>query len=218
MKQFNRISAIARWGVAISFTMFLGLLLTGWIQHVNESPIWAAGIFVMVPIIQFFSTPLFTLLGIYTYYSPMVVSLGSNDRVIDLHNGTSFDYLLEMRRVKPGLPWKKRMLVHYLAALQQIIHMIETGKLPESVTVSGSSYFLSQRSAERLGFTVSKTSFFKKLNIYFNYLDLLWAYSLTKGRLAFPNLRNIRTVSISGKELVTKKQKVTSLIERLVQA
>src|SRR6056297_63914 len=107
MKQFNRISAIARWGVAISFTMFLGLLLTGWIQHVNESPIWAAGIFVMVPIIQFFSTPLFTLLGIYTYYSPMVVSLGSNDRVINLHNGTSFDYLLEMRRVKPGLPWKK---------------------------------------------------------------------------------------------------------------
>ena len=173
IKQFNRISTTARWGVAISFTMILGLLLTGWIQHVNESPIWAAGIFVMVPIIQFFSTPLFTLLGIYTYYSPMVVSLGSNDRVIDLHNGTSFDYLLEMRRVKPGLPWKKRMLVHYLAALQKIIHMIETGKLPESVTIRGSSYFLSRSSAERLGFSLSSTSFPEKLNILLNYLDLL---------------------------------------------
>ena len=216
MKQFNRISAIARWGVAISFTMFLGLLLTGWIQHVNESPIWAAGIFVMVPIIQFFSTPLFTLLGIYTYYSPMVVSLGSNDRVINLHNGTSFDYLLEMRRVKPGLPWKKRMLVHYLAALQQIIHMIETGKLPESVTIRGSSYFLSRSSAERLGFSLSSTSFLEKLNILINYLDLLWTYSLANGRLTYPNLANIQTVSIAGKELLTKK-KITSLIERLVQ-
>ena len=206
IKQFNRISATARWGVAISFTMILGLLLTGWIQHVNESPIWAAGIFVMVPIIQFFSTPLFTLLGIYTYYSPMVVSLGSNDRVINLHNGTSFDYLLEMRRVKPGLPWKKRMLVHYLAALQKIIHMIETGKLPESVTIRGSSYFLSRSSAERLGFSLSSTSFPEKLNILLNYLDLLWTYSLTNGSLTYPNLRNIRTVSIAGKELLTKKK------------
>jgi len=167
--------------------MILGLLLTGWIQHVNESPIWAAGIFVMVPIIQFFSTPLFTLLGIYTYYSPMVVSLGSNDRVINLHNGTSFDYLLEMRRVKPGLPWKKRMLVHYLAALQKIIHMIDTGKLPESVTIRGSSYFLSRSSAKRLGFSLSSTSFLEKLNILLNYVDLLWTYSLANGRLTYPN-------------------------------
>src|SRR6056297_1435114 len=215
MKQFNRISAIARWGVAISFTMFLGLLLTGWIQHVNESPIWAAGIFVMVPIIQFLSTPLFTLLGIYTYYSPMVVSLGSNDRVINLHNGTSFDYLLEMRRVKPGLPWKKWMLVHYLAALQQIIHMIETGKLPESVTIRGSSYFLSRTSAERMGYSLSSTSFLEKLNILINYVDLLWTYSLANGRLTYPNLANIQTVSISGEDLVKQKRRICGLAERL---
>jgi hypothetical protein len=139
----------------------------------KSPPIWAAGIFVMVPVIQFFSTPLFTLIGIYTYYSPMVVSLGSNNRVIDLHNGTSFDYLLEMRHVKPGLPWKKRMLGHYLAALQHIIDKIEYGELPSSVTVQGSSYFLSRSSAERLGFSVSGTSVFVKFNILLNYLDLL---------------------------------------------
>jgi hypothetical protein len=215
MKQFNRISAIARWGIAISCTVILGLLLNSWIQYVNESPIWAAGIFVMVPVIQFFSTPLFTLIGIYTYYSPMVVSLGSNDRVIDLHNGTSFDYLLEMRHVKPGLPWKKRMLGHYLAALQHIIDKIESGELPSSVTVQGSSYFLSRSSAERLGFSVSGTSVFVKFNILLNYLDLLWTYSLTNGRLTFPNMANIQTVSISGEGLVKQKQLISGLVERL---
>ncbi len=69
MKQFDKLRPIFQWIIAIAFAVILGLLLYGWIVKVNESTIWALGIFVMVPVIQFFITPLFTLLGFYTYYS-----------------------------------------------------------------------------------------------------------------------------------------------------
>ncbi|NBC26959.1 MAG: hypothetical protein GVY08_08860 [Bacteroidetes bacterium] len=69
MKQFDKLRPIFQWIIAIAFAVILGLLLYGWIVKVIESTIWALGIFVMVPVIQFSITPLFTLLGFYTYYS-----------------------------------------------------------------------------------------------------------------------------------------------------
>jgi hypothetical protein len=63
------------------------------------------------------------------------------------------------------------------AALQHIIDKIESGEMPVSITVQGSSYFLSRSSAERLGFSVSGTSVFVKFNVLLNYLDLLWTYT-----------------------------------------
>jgi|GEM_PF-2821604 len=69
MKQFDKLRPIFQWIIAIAFAVILGLLLYGWIVKVNESTIWALGIFVMVPVIQFFITPLLMLLGFYTYYS-----------------------------------------------------------------------------------------------------------------------------------------------------
>lgn len=169
----------------------------------------------MVPIIQFLLTPLFTLLNFYTYYSPMVVSFGDNKKFIDLHNGTSFDYLMEMSQIKPGIKWKNKMLHHYLNALLKIIHQIETKVLPSNTIIRGSSYFLSKRSAEKLGFTVSNTSFLEQLNIALNYVDLIWMYSLTNGKLMFPNLTTITTVRTNGSELIKRKQKIIELATRL---
>jgi len=215
MKRFNHLNEFTKWFVSISFGIILLLLLFLWITTVSESKIWMLLIFIIVPIIQFLITPLFTLLNFYTYYSPMVVSFGNNKKFIDLHNGTSFDYLMDMSHLKPGIKWKNKMLYHYLSALLNIIHYIENEVLPNNITIRGSSYFLSQRSAEKLGFIVSNASFFEKLNIALNYVDLIWMYSLTNGKLTFPDLTNINTVRITGIELVKQKQKLLDLLNRL---
>jgi len=173
MKRFNQLNELLKWLVSISFGIVLILLLFFWIKTVSESKILMLSIFIMVPIIQFLITPLFTVLNFYTYYSPMVVSFGNNKRFIDLHNGTSFDYLMEMSHIKPGIKWKNKMLHHYLNALLKIIHQIESEDLPSNITIRGSSYFLSQRSAEKLGFKVSNASFLERLNITLNYIDLI---------------------------------------------
>lgn len=215
MNRFNQLNEFYKWVISIVFGIILLLILLVWIKTVIVSKIWMLLIFILVPVIQFLITPLFTLLNFYTYYSPMVVSFGNNKRLIDLHNGTSFDYLLKMSKIKPGIRWKNKMLYYYLDALLKIILQIENGDLSNTTVIRGSSYFLSQRSAEKLGFTVSSTSIIEKLNIVLNYVDLIWMYSLTNGKLTFPNLTRITTVKITGSELIKRKQKIQELVNRL---
>ena len=212
MKKYLQLPVVVRWSIALGFILALGILLFWWVALVNESFVWSLLFPILVPVIQFLVTPLLMLIGFYKYFSPMVVSMRPTRTVIDLHNGTSFDYLFEMQGVKPGLPWKKTMMRHYLTALQTIIHKIELDKLPESVTIRGSSYFLSERSAKKLGFSIRKTGLAEKLNIYANYVDLIWMYSLANGALTWPDLTNVSTVRISGTELVRNKQKITHLL------
>ncbi len=218
MKRFKRLPILFQWLISILFLGVLIIIMSWWIEQVSENKIWVLLIFIMVPLIQFLITPLFTVLNWYTYYAPMVVTFGNNKRVIDLHNGTSFDYLFEMSKVKRGMQWKKKMLSFYLKALYNIIEDIETQKLSDTIIVRGSSYFLSERSVKKMGFRIKETSFAEKLNITLNYLDLIWMYSLTNGRLTFPNLSNISTVNITGAELVKKKDKIGQLLDRLNQA
>ena len=135
--------------------------------------------------------------------------------VIDLHNGSSFDYLLEMRGVRPGAAWKQTMMRHYLLALLGIIARVEEGELRPDVVVRGSSYFLSERSARRLGFTVSETSFLERLNLLLNVVDLLWTYSLANGQWTVPNLRNTRTVRTTGRNLVAQKSRIEAIVARI---
>ena len=96
---------------------------------------------VYVPIGQFTFTPLFRLLGIYTYYSPMLLGYMANDKQIDLHSGGSFDYLFVMRKFSPGLEMRNKLLMFHLEGLLNIIESIENKNIPESVNIIGKSYF-----------------------------------------------------------------------------
>ena len=215
MKRFNKLHLIVKWFIAISCVTILLILSNWWIEIVSNAKIWMLLIFIMVPVIQFLITPICTLLNIYQYYSPMVLVVGNNKRILDLHNGTSFDYLLEMSKTKPGTKWKKKMLYFYLSALYKIIQQVEDNKIADSIVIRGSSYFLSKRSADKLVFTSNRTSFVEKLNIVLNYFDLVWMYSLSNGKLTFPNLANIHTVRITGAELLKKKEVIVNLLNRL---
>lgn len=215
MKRFNQLNVFFKWFISISFGIILFLVLSFWTKAVSESKIWILAIFIIVPLIQFLITPLFTSVNFYHYYSPMVVSFGNNKRLIDLHNGTSFDYLMEMSQVNPGIQWKSKMLYYYLEALLTIILQIENDSLPSNIVIRGSSYFLRQRSAEKLGFKVNNASILEKLNIILNYIDLIWMYSLTNGKLTFPNLSTISTVRTTGANLMEKKQTIIELKNRL---
>ena len=98
------------------------------------------------------------------------------------------------------------MLAYYIDGLLVITERIEHGDLSETVVIRGSSYFFSEQSARRLGFEVSTTSIWEKLNIMINYLDLLWMYSLAHDAIKFPDLGNIKTASISGGTLLQHQE------------
>lgn len=135
----------------------------------------------------------------------MLLVIAPRKKKYDIHNGTNFDYLFTMKGLKPGAEVKNVMLKNYMMGLLEIIQRIESGKLPDTVIVRGSSYFFSERTAKRMGFEVSKTGWFEKFNLLVNFIDLTWTYSFANGKLSFPNLKNIKTAKITGKNLVANK-------------
>jgi len=211
MNKFYEINIILQWIIALIMFLVMFLLFTIWMKIVVENPLICFSIFIVVPLCQFLSTPFFKLIGLYNYLSPMLLVFCASDKKYDLHNGTSFDYLFVMQKYKPGKKFRGKIWDYYIIGLLKIIEKIENKSLSENVVVRGSSYFFSDRTAKMLGFKLSKTNMFEKLNILANYLDLLWMYSLAQGKIAFPNLNNIKTAEIKGTDLVANKAKLKEL-------
>ena len=180
-----------------------------------DHPIAYLLFFFYIPIGQFSFAPFFTLVGVYRYYSPMLLGYMPSNTQIDLHSGTSFDYLFVFRNCKPGIEWRNRLLIYHLEGLLQLISLIENKQISESVTIVGTSYFFNDRTLQKLGFQIEKASTFYRANLFINFIDLFWMYSLSRGKVSMPALWDAKKASIQGAELVGQKMILEVLYGRL---
>ena len=214
MNPFYKLPITLQWVLTLLlFSLGTGLMIAFFILT-NNNLLWWLSLPLLASLFMFTTTPFMVLLGVYKYLSPMLLVYNPNKKLYDLHNGTSFDYVLLMRKVKAGSAAKKLILKYYLEGLLQIIREIKTGNLPDSLVISGSSYFFSERTAEKLGFSLQKADSMVYFNSAFNMLDLTWMYSYAHGRFRLPNLSKIKKASISGEDLLKQE----AYIRRLKQA
>lgn len=215
MNKFYRQKLIFQWIIAI--TLLLGALLPMFVIIIKASnqPLYYLFFIIYIPVAQFAFTPFCTLTGIYRYYSPMLLGYNATDKQIDLHNGTSFDYLMVMTDHKPGIEFRNRLLKYHLEGLLNIIQLIEKKKIPETVNIVGTSYFFNNRTLEKMGFETENPSFFYRINLYMNVIDLIWMYSLSQGKLKIPNICKVTKASTTGKKLIENQNKIKLLNEKL---
>ena len=215
MNDFYKQPKALVWIESILFLLagfFLAVLI---IEKGSEQPFYYAAFILYVPISQFLYTPFFKLTGGYTYYSPMLLCYMANEKQIDLHSGTGFDYLFVFRNCKPGIEWRNKLLAYHLEGLLQLISFIENKQIPESVTIVGTSYFFNDRTLQKLGFQIEKASTFYRANLFINFIDLCWMYSLSRGKVSMPALWDAKKASIQGHVLVAQKEKLEALFGKV---
>jgi hypothetical protein len=66
-----------------------------------------------------------------------------------------------------------------------------------------------------MGFDIINPSLFYRLNLFINFIDLIWMYSLSQGKLAIPKLWNAKKASITGAKLVESKKAIVDLYEKM---
>lgn len=182
----------------------------------NAQPFFYLAFILYIPISQFLFTPIYKLLGGYIYYSPMLLGYMVNDKQIDLHSGTSFDYLFVLRKYKSGPQLRNRIMMYHLEGLLKLIHLIENKQIPESANIIGTSYFFNDRTLTKMAFQIENSTLFYRINLLINFIDLFWMYSLSKGRIAIPKVWNAKKAKIKGSALVGQKSKFEILYQKLV--
>ena len=121
----------------IGFVVGIFILEKGYTQ-----PLFYSTFILYIPISQFLFTPIYKLTGGYTYYSPMLLGYMANEKQIDLHSGTSFDYLFVLRKYKSGTPLRNKIMMYHLEGLLNLIKLIEEKHIPASVNIIGTSYLI----------------------------------------------------------------------------
>jgi len=215
MNDFYKQPKALVWIESILFLLagfFLAVLI---IEKGYDYPIFYLAFVLYIPISQFLYTPFFKLTGGYTYYSPMLLGYMANENQIDLHSGTSFDHLFVLRKCKPGITLRNRLLAYHLEGLLHLISLIENKQIPESVTIVGTSYFFNDRTLQKLGFQIEKASVFYRANLFLNFIDLCWMYSLSRGKVSMPALWKAKKANIQGGALLTQKTKLEALYGKL---
>jgi len=215
MNDFYKQPKLLLWIAAIGL-LFLGFYPALFILEMGYAqPVFYLFFLFYLPIFQFAVTPIFRLTGIYKYYSPMLLGYMPNNKQIDLHSGGSFDYLFVMRNIKRGVGIRNKILTYHLEGLMHIAKEIEDGSINESVYIVGTSYFFNARTLHKLGFELKQPSLFYRINLLANFIDIIWMYSLSQGRLSMPKIWKASKVSIEGKSLVDKKERIHELHRKL---
>ncbi len=145
----------------------------------------------------------------------MLLGYMANAVQIDLHSGGSFDYLMVMRKYKSGVSLRNQLMVFHLEGLLRLVQHIEEGTIPESVNIIGTSYFFNERTIKKMGFETEQPTLFYRLNLYVNFIDLLWMYSLSKGKITIPQVWKANKLSISGSNFINNKAFIASLHEKM---
>ncbi len=161
------------------------------------------------------SNPALRLLGVFRYHSPLLkVSLRSR-RYYEVHSGTLLDYVLLFRWKDRGGRATRQILGLFLEGFLDIANAVERGEIARDTHIVGTSYFFSEKSAERLGFRLESAGLRLRLVLFVSYAELALLHSFARGRLSFPNVLNVRTAVVRGDELLARRDEMRRILTRL---
>ena len=166
-------------------------------------------------IAPFFDVPAQIKSGQLIYYSSLFIVEKEKKGMIYIHGGTLFDYFFVFDKNTKNAGQSKFVLKKYLEGILNLIseYEVKDKNKTKSLKIQGTSYIINERTGSKLGFTKVKTNNIQKLLLIVNYLNLLCSISLVKGKISFPNLKNVHTFEISMDKLIENKEYINRLYQ-----
>jgi hypothetical protein len=199
-----------------AFVVIISSLLVSWITGFYLIVFFVFSIVLSI-IAPFFDTPSLKKSGKIIYHSLLFLSEKPKNGVLIIHGGTLFDYVFVIDKKMNGTLRTKFILQQYLQGLLNLIEQYEINK-NGNLKVRGTSYIINESTAERIGFTITKTDFVQKMIITYNYFNILISSSIAKDKLSFPNLNDTKTFEATLIDLVERKEYIRNLNSKLKSA
>ena len=204
----------------IQFWVLMGalavILLFFWIAWVTQ--LYFIGIFifwaVLTIIAPFVDVPSMKKSGKLIYHSSLFLTEKPKNGKIRIHGGTLFDYVFV---IDSEMKTRERTLFILQQYVEGLLDLIDTYKneKPDHITITGTSYIINKRTAERAGFTIAPVDGIQKLILIYNYCNVLLTYSIAKGKLSFPNINQTITFTASLRDIMEKRNLLTALNKKL---
>ena len=125
----------------------------------------------------------------------------------------SLTTILFLRKEMSG-PMRKRLIL--LEYLKGILQLAET-ETPDTIII-GTSYFIHEKTAQKIGLQTIKTDQLQKLILLFNYFNVMACLYLANKKWVRPKLKNIRTYRAPIQAILSQKAYIQRLIVRLEES
>lgn len=225
MRRLMQLPRGARWGVALLLALpYLALLVALFALPARDArwlPALVVGPFLLAPLESLLLTPLFALTGRFTYRSPMLLttraaaSARASGGALELHTGTLFDYVTELRWARRGPATARVVLVEIVRGLLAIVAAVERGDLPATTELRVTSYVFSDRTLARLGFRFRPAPPLARLNLAVVVLSVAVRLAYVRGRFSLPDLGRVRQGVIPAGELARRGPALRAMLARL---
>lgn len=169
----------------------------------------------LMPVYSFAFMPILTLINVAKFKSELLFVTKDKEKSYTIHFGSLFDCILSGLFTGDRGRFKEVMMYSLAEGLLNIVRDVENGEIPEDAAIMGSSYFFSERTAAKFGFSTTKTLNSHKVIIMLNIAEIALVYSMSQGRIAMPNFGGFKSVKATAHELVANKVYIESLVGRL---
>lgn len=176
-------------------------------------PLFVAPLLLTV-LAPFIDTPQGRRKGNLIYYTPLFITEKEKKGKIIIHGGTLFDYYYMIDRNWKGKQRIRFILSQYILGLVRLSESFNE-KEAEKITLEGTSYILNDRTAEKLGFSRKRTNLLQQFILTYNYLQILLANSIAKGKLSFPAIGRVSTFTAPLSAIKANKDYLCKLVEKL---
>lgn len=176
----------------------------------------ALGIIVLVTLLGSFlfrllrwiTTPLLRYMGFYRYYAPLFFIQPFGNNRVELHLGTTWD-LMKAQRLTP-----QAIMSSLVMGISGLVADAKRGRLQPALKVRATTYFLSESTLQRFGFSVRRPNILEYLAFIGNYAEVCLLRSIVAGRPQLIDLRRVRMAETTVQTLVERETLVGPLMLR----